>query len=124
MIGVGVVVAIIVLAASATTSIRSTVDKGFVGDFVVASNAGFSGGLSPEVAAALTQQPELAVVTEVRQTPAQVNGSGTFLPGVDPATFGEIADPGVTAGSLSDLAQVGTIGVDDADREGQGLGDR
>lgn len=125
MIGVGVVVAIIVLAASATTSIRSTVDKGFVGDFVVASNAGFSGGLSPEVAAALAQQPELAVVTEVRQTPAQVNGSGTFLPGVDPSTFGEIADPGVRAGSLSDLSGPGTIGVDAQTAKGKGwtLGD-
>jgi putative ABC transport system permease protein len=112
MIGVGVVVAIIVLAASATTSIRSTVDKGFVGDFVVASNAGFQGGLSPEVASALAEQPGLAVVTEMRQTPAQVDGSGTFLPGVDPATFGDIADPGVTAGSLSDLSELGTIGVD------------
>lgn len=125
MIGVGVVVTIIVLAASATTSIRSTVDKGFVGDFVVASNAGFSGGLSPELASALEQQPELATIAEFRSTPAQVNGSGTLLPAVDPTAFSELADLGVTQGSLSDLEQGGTISVSDAklDNEDWALGD-
>ncbi|HEY6532032.1 MAG TPA: FtsX-like permease family protein [Acidimicrobiales bacterium] len=125
MIGVGVVACIIVLAATITTSVRGTVDKGFVGDFVVQSNAGFQGGLSPEVASALDQQPDLAIVAEFRSAPAQVNGSGTLVPAVDPTAFSQLADLEVIQGSLSDLEPAGTVAVseDKLDDENWALGD-
>ena len=50
MIGVGLVAFILIFWASATDSIRGVVNKGFVGDYVVQSNAGFDGGLPPAVA--------------------------------------------------------------------------
>ncbi len=125
MIGVGLVSFILILWASATDSIRSTVDKGFVGDFVVQSNAGFQGGLPPEVAASLRDLPEVGTVAEVRVTAAEVDGTGTQVPGVDPQGFGTIADLEVRAGSLSDLSRPSTIAVYDQHAKDKGwqLGD-
>jgi putative ABC transport system permease protein len=89
------------------------VNKGFVGDFVVQSNAGVQGGLPPEVATQLQALPQVGTVAETRLTVAEVAGSGTALFGVDPKAYGAIADLGVNAGSLDGLSQVGTIAVYD-----------
>lgn len=125
MIGVGLVGFITIAAASVSESIRSTVDKGFVGDFVIQSNAGFSGGLSPDVAQQVRALPEAAVVAEIRTTAAEVDGSGTFLSGVDPTSYERIADLGVSEGSFVDLEGVGTIAVHDqtAKDKGWSIGD-
>jgi putative ABC transport system permease protein len=125
MIGVGLVAFILIFWASATDSIRGTVDKGFVGDFAVQSNAGLQGGLSPEVATQLRALPESGVVSEVRVTPAEVDGSGTVVPGVDPSNFSAIADVDVRSGSIDDLSRNGTLAVWDqtADDKGWSVGD-
>jgi putative ABC transport system permease protein len=125
MIGVGLVGFIAIVAASATDSIRGTVDKSFAGDFVVQSNAGFQGGLPPALAQDIGQLPEVAAVAEQRNGVAEVDGTGTFLGAVSGSSFGEVADVGVQQGSLSDLDEVGTIAVHDdkASDEGWSLGD-
>jgi putative ABC transport system permease protein len=125
MIGVGLVAFILIFWASATDSIRGVVDKGFVGDFVVQSNAGLQGGLPPEVATQLKALPQVGTVAETRVTVAEVAGSGTALFGVDPAAYGSIADLQVRQGSLDGLSQPGTIAVYDqtAKDKGWAIGD-
>ena len=124
-IGVGVVGFIATTAASATDSIRSTVEDSFVSDFVVQSTAGFQGGLPPEVAGQIGDLPEVAVVAQLRQGVAEVNGSGTFLSAISADTYGEVYDLGVSAGSLADLEAEGTIAVyqQKASDEGWSVGD-
>jgi putative ABC transport system permease protein len=111
---------ILIFWASATDSIRSTVDKGFVGDFVVQSNAGIQGGLPPEVATQLKGLPQIATVAETRLTVAEVAGSGTALFGVNPESYGSLADLQVREGAFDDLAQIGTIAVYDQTAKDKG----
>ncbi|MCD9623554.1 ABC transporter permease [Rhabdothermincola salaria] len=125
MIGVGLVGFITIVAASASTSIRATVDDGFVSDFVVQSNAGFQGGLSPTVADDIRALPEVEAVAELRTGVAQVDGNGTFLTGLGAEEFARVADIGVEEGDIAALADEGTIAVYDqtADDKGWALGD-
>jgi len=125
MIGVGIVGFIATVAASATDSIRGTVDSSFVGDFVVQSNAGLQGGLPPEVAQDIATLPEVATVAQQRNGVAEVDGSGTFLGAISADTCGEVADVEVSEGSLADLDEVGTIAVHDREMDDKGwvLGD-
>jgi putative ABC transport system permease protein len=125
MIGVGLVGFITIVAASASTSIRGTVDEGFLGDLVVQSNAGIGGGLPPTVASGIAALPEVAVVSSERIGPALVDGSGTLLYAVDASTFVQIGDLQVSAGDLTALDEPGTIAVyqGTADEKGLALGD-
>ena len=121
MIGVALVGFIMIVAASASTSIRGTVDKAFAGDFVVQSNAGVFGGLAPEVAASIAGLPEVEVAAEMRSGAALVDGSGIQLTAVDEAAFARVTDVGVVAGSLDDLTRPDTIAVHRDVAEARGL---
>jgi len=125
VIGVGLVGFIATTAASATDSIRGTVDKSFAGDFVVQSTAGLMGGLPPEVANDISALPEVAAVAQQRNGVAEIDGSGRFLSAISADTFEQLADLDVVAGSFTDLDEVGTIAVYDntADDKGWSVGD-
>jgi putative ABC transport system permease protein len=125
MIGVGLVAFILIFWSSATDSIRGVVNKGFVGDFVVQSNAGFDGGLPPSVATQIRALPEVATVAETRNVVAEVDGNGAFMLAVNPQTFGTLADLQVQDGTLDALAGTGTIAVYDqtAKDKGWAVGD-
>jgi putative ABC transport system permease protein len=103
MIGVGLVGFITIFAASAKTSINDSIDKAFTGDFVIDSGTFGFGGLSPELAAALTKLPEVGPVAEFRIGQANVDGGAHFVSGVDPAPLSKILDLDVAQGSLDDL---------------------
>ena len=124
MIGVGLVAFILIFWASATDSIRGVVNKGFVGDYVVQSNAGFDGGLPPSVATQIGALPEVATVAETRNVVAEVDGNGSFMLAVNPQTFGSLADLEVKEGSLDDLAERRHHRGLRPDRRGQGMVDR
>jgi putative ABC transport system permease protein len=125
MIGVGLVAFILIFWSSATDSIRGVVNKGFVGDFVVQSNAGFDGGLPPSVATQIRALPEVATVAETRNVVAEVDGNGAFMLAVNPQTFGTLADLQLQDGTLDALAGTGTIAVYDqtAKDKGWAVGD-
>ncbi len=112
MIGVGLVGFIMIVAASASTSIRGTVDKSFAGDFVVRSNAGNSGGLPTEVATAIGALPEVEVASALRSGPAEIDGTGQFLRAADPVSLAAVTDLVIDDGSIDELARIGTIAVD------------
>jgi putative ABC transport system permease protein len=119
MIGVGLVGFITIFAASAKTSINESIDKAFLGDFVVDSGTFGFGGLSPRLADSLRTLPQLRAVAEFRLGQAKIAGSSRFVGGVDPVAFGSIIDLDVGSGSLADLTG-DTLAVDSATARGKG----
>ncbi|MDH3295508.1 MAG: FtsX-like permease family protein [Acidimicrobiia bacterium] len=103
MIGVGLVATISIFAASAKASINKIIDDAFVGDLVVDSGTVGFGGLSPELAARLNEQPEVEAASGVRLGFAEIDGEAQTLYGVDPSTMGDIIDVGVLSGSIESL---------------------
>ena len=66
MVGVALVAGITVIAASVKDWTRDIFDRQFSGDFVVSTNSFGYGGLSPDVAAAVNELPDVAAATGVR----------------------------------------------------------
>lgn len=104
MIGVALVGFIAIFASSATASINKIIDDSFTGDLIIDSGQFFTGGVSPELAAAVAEVPGVAASTGVRFTDATINGSGAMVFGVDTAVLADITDPKVVDGRVSDLA--------------------
>jgi len=131
MIGVALVSAITVVAASVQRSIDTVIGEQFRGDFVVAPGGfgGFGIGFSPEVGRALRDKPALAAVMPIRQTFARAD-LGTDDPkdvhlfAVDAVASDEITDLDVAGGDLRTLATDGLAVHDEwADERGLRLGD-
>ena len=120
MIGVGLVSFITIFAASAKQSIDDSIDKAFVGDFVVDSGSFGFGGLSPDLAAELAGLPEVEAVSGYRIGQATVDGANKFLSAVDPATVDEIVDLDVVEGSLDDL-DASSVAVEEGTARDKGL---
>jgi putative ABC transport system permease protein len=115
MVGVALVAAITIIAASAKDWIRDVWGEQFTGDFVVTTGSVGFGGLSTDVAAQLAALPELDTVTGIRAGLAEVSDSGansysdqTYV-AVDPATAGRIFDIGMLSGSIDALTPGGVL---------------
>jgi putative ABC transport system permease protein len=119
MIGVGLVGFITIFAASAKTSINESIDKAFLGDYVVDSGTFGFGGLSPELATSLQRLPEVRAVAGFRVGQAKIDGGTKYVGGVDPVAFGSIIDVDVASGSLAALTG-DTIAVDSATARDKG----
>jgi len=124
MIGMGLVGAISIFAASAKASIDKIIDDSFVGDIVIDSGTFGFGGLSPELAQRLNELPEVEAASGVRLGFGEIEGEARTIYGVDPATIGDIVDVGVLSGAVEELG-VGDIAVHDvfAEEQGWALGD-
>ena len=66
MVGVALVVAITMIAATAKDWTRDVFGGQFTGDYVVSTDTAGFGGLSPEVADRLNQLPEVAAAAGIR----------------------------------------------------------
>ncbi len=123
MVGVALVAAITVIAASVKDWTRDIVDSQFTGDFVVSTNTFGFGGLSPDLALQLDALPEVAVASGIRVGAAHdINGGGdTGYVAVDPSTAGQVFDIGMIGGSLEALTPEGIL-VDDDEAADRGLG--
>jgi putative ABC transport system permease protein len=119
MIGVGLVGFITIFAASAKTSINESIDKAFLGDYVVDSGTFGFGGLSPKLAEQLRALPEVRAAAGFRIAQAKIDGGTHYVGGVDPVTFGSIIDLDVASGSLADLTG-DTLAVDSATARSKG----
>jgi putative ABC transport system permease protein len=131
MVGVALVSAITVIAASAKDWIRDVWGDEFTGDYVVSTETFGYGGLSTDVAARLNELPEVDVATGVRVGVAQVRQPGVDgrsdieYVSVDPATAGQLFDIGMVSGSIEGLTAQGVMLDDDeADARGLEVGDR
>jgi putative ABC transport system permease protein len=107
MIGLGLVSFITIFATSAKASFNASVDKSFTGSIVVDTGTFGFGGVSPDMAKSISALPEVKAASGMRMTSAQFDGATKFVNGVDPVTFPQIIDLGVTSGRLEDLGTNG-----------------
>jgi putative ABC transport system permease protein len=123
LIGVALVTAVTALAASIKTEIRTVFGEQFTGDYSVTSDSFGFGGLSPSLADALNELDVVDKAAGIGASPAQVNGDGTLLTVVDPATVGALFDLGFTVGSADALTAEGIlISESTADKKGLAVG--
>jgi putative ABC transport system permease protein len=105
LIGVALVTAVALLAATLKAQVREIFGEQFVGDYVVKTDdfTGF-GGLSPDLADQLNNVPEVEVAAGIGVKLAEIKGKGGTVTLVDPATVGEVFDLHLTSGSYADLS--------------------
>ncbi len=105
MVGVGLVAFFTIFFASATASLNHTIDQEFHGDFLVSSGQEGQGkaGLPHELDQQLSAVPGVKAVLAVQVGPAEINGSGGVLPGIETGPIDQIADIAVSEGSTSAL---------------------
>lgn len=109
-IGVALVTGVTVFASSLQETFIGTLDKRVRADLIIISSS--QQPFSPAAAAALQNDPQLAGVTAWRDGEFKDSGGSTqSVSGVDPSTLDSLYDPGVTDGSMTSLAQAGTIAV-------------
>ena len=119
MIGLGLVTFVAVFVSSLKSSATATLDRVLAADLTL-SSSNFT-PFSPQLARTLRSDPDLAVVSPVRQAEAKIGTSTTFVAGVDPATIGEVANIDMTSGSVSALSRPGTVVVSRTEARGRGF---
>lgn len=122
MVGVALVTAITIIAATAKDWTRDVFGTQFHGDYVVATNTFGFGGLSPEVADRLGALPEVDAAAGIRVGTALDLTAGGTTPYValDPAVAGRVFDIGMIEGSVEQLTVDGVL-VDDDEAGPRGL---
>ncbi|WP_030672808.1 ABC transporter permease [Streptomyces sp. NRRL B-1347] len=127
MIGVAVVSLFTVFGASLKATMDQTVSRSFAGDVAV-STPGFGAGgsgLSPRLAPALAERPEVATAVGLGRGVAEVNGKGRALTVTDPRALARSFDLGRVQGSLTGLGDDGiAVTRGEADKQRLKVGDR
>ncbi|MGW2238292.1 ABC transporter permease [Streptomyces sp. NPDC001759] len=110
MIGVAVVSLFTVFAASLKATMDQTVSRSFAGDVAVSTPSFGAGGsgLSPRLAGAVGQLPQVDTAVGLGRGVAEVDGRGRALTVTDPVALKRTFDLGRIDGSLDDL---GTDGI-------------
>ncbi|MEV7194216.1 FtsX-like permease family protein [Streptomyces sp. NPDC093510] len=109
MIGVAVVSLFTVFGASLKATMDQSVNRSFAGDVAV-STPGFGAGgsgLSPKLAPALAQRPEVETAVGLGKGAAEVDGEGRALTITDPKPFAASFELGKVDGSLDALGDDG-----------------
>lgn len=107
MIGVSLVSAAAVFAASLRDTFTRILDRAVTADYIV-GDASFQ-GMPPAVADTLRELPELAAVSPLRVTLAELEGDQIGLAAADPATIEELVNVDVIEGSVAALAGQGLL---------------
>jgi putative ABC transport system permease protein len=102
MIGVALVAFITVFAASAKSSVATSVDTAMKSDWIVTTQFGM-GGLSPSVAQRIDALPETGAVTALRYFDAKVGSTTTQASAIDPAGVERSVRLDVRTGSIGAL---------------------
>ena len=114
MIGVALISAASVFAASLRDTVGRLLDNAIKADYIVYDPSSFQ-PLPPEVAARMEALPELSDVSPFRSIRGDVGPDDTVtLTAVDPDTFPNLVDVDVTAGSFAQLNGSGLMVYDDA----------
>ncbi|MFI6937819.1 ABC transporter permease [Streptomyces sp. NPDC050418] len=127
MIGVAVVGLFTVFAASLKATMDQTVSRSFAGDVAVSAPAFGAGGsgLSPKLAPALAELPEVENAVGLGRGVAEVDGAGRQLTVTDPAGLAKGFDLGAVDGALNDLGTDGlAMARDEADSRGLAIGSK
>lgn len=122
-IGLTVVSAVAVTASSTKASLGDIVNAGNRADLILKA-AGQGSGVSPAVAEVLRGLDEVDSVVEMRYSGVRVQGSPTFVAGLQTTNLDEVADLGVRDGHIGDFRS-GTmlLGTKQADALGLEPGD-
>ncbi|MGY0022056.1 ABC transporter permease [Streptomyces sp. YJ-C3] len=126
MIGVAVVCLFTVFGASLKTTMNQTVDRSFAGDVAVSTPSFGAGGsgLSPRLAPAVAERPEVATAVGLGRGVADVDGKGRALTVTDPAALERAFDLGTVQGSMKGLGADGiALTRTEADRQHLTVGD-
>jgi putative ABC transport system permease protein len=113
MIGLSLVAAMGVLAASLKSSINHDVDNTGKAELILTDPSG-NVTLSPAAAEVLRHTDGVAAVSELGYGSAKVNGSQHYVTPIEPATIDKVLKLGVKKGSLSDLNNDGVFVYDRA----------
>ena len=125
MIGVALVGAITVFAASGKWSISHSFDQEFRGDLVLETGAWVYGGASPALAAELAEADGVAAAVPRQFARAEVAGDVTDLAGWPAETVESVFDLGVSEGSLAAMGGDGlAVSARHAEGKGWTLGER
>jgi putative ABC transport system permease protein len=103
MVGVALVAAIAVFAASVKSSIRTVFSKQFTGDVVVSTPTFGFGGLPVSLAPEIGRLPGVRAATGVQIGLAKVGGDSRTFAVVDPATVGKMFDLEMLSGTIESL---------------------
>ena len=122
MVGVAVVTLLTVFATSVKTSLKSDVDRSFVGDLAVSSPSFGGGGLSPQLASDLQKVPGVAAAVGTGQGTASVGGAATNVSFADTAKLSQAVSLDVRGGSAAALAGGREIGVSASEAKKHPLG--
>ncbi|WP_327303388.1 ABC transporter permease [Streptomyces sp. NBC_01298] len=121
MIGVAVVCLFTVFGASLKATMDGAVSRSFAGDVAVSAPSFGAGGsgLSPKLAPALAELPEVAGAVGLGKGVAEVDGSGRALTVTDPAALAAGLDLGAVSGGLDALGPDGiAVSAKEAARRG------
>ncbi len=110
MIGVALVSAAAVFAASLRATFVGVLERGVTADLLVlpANQAGGQ-GLPPVVAETIKALPEVGASTPIRGVPAQVEGELKFLGAADPTAMPELINIDITEGGYDGLDDGGIL---------------
>ncbi len=123
MIGVAVVAAFTVLAASVKASIGRTADRSVTADLVIAQTNFSAPGLDPAMVPALRQLPELDQVAAGGDGVFQIDGETVYPVVIDTSNLGAVADMEVEQGDLATLRADGlAVQADYAEEHGWTIG--
>ncbi|MEX2626452.1 MAG: FtsX-like permease family protein [Ilumatobacteraceae bacterium] len=122
MIGVALVSAAAVFAASLRDTFTRVLDRAVTADYVITD--GSFQGMPPAVARTMRELPELSALSPIRVAPVQIDGSQRGLGAVDPDTLDDLIDIDVQSGGYDGVATGGILVHDDsADDLGVTTGD-
>lgn len=121
MIGVALVTAVAILTVSIQETARAAIEDVLAADFVI-QQAGFNAfdGVSEEIAPIVAGVPGVDQVSAIKAAQVEVDGSLTFVAGVDPVTFPELTSFEEIEGGWSDLVG-NTVAVQKSKAEEDGL---
>jgi putative ABC transport system permease protein len=119
MIGVALVGFITVFAASARSSVSSTIDTAMRSDWIVETQFGM-GGLSPAATQRIDALPETGSVTALRFLEPTVGGKVKEVAALDPAHVAQTINLGKVEGNVSAVA-AGTIAVQSGEAKTLGI---
>jgi putative ABC transport system permease protein len=123
MIGLALVTFVSIFAASIKASTTETLDRTIAADYILMNDT-FT-PFSPDLAARLADQPELAAVVGVRLGAFKLNGATKQLIGIDPAAYDRVVKTEVLSGSIADLQSGGlAVKEDVAEANGWTVGER
>lgn len=109
MIGVALVSAASVFAASLRSTFVDVLERGVLADVLVMPANQAGSGLAPIIAETIADLPEVAASTPIRAVPAQIDGDTKFLGAADPTALPQLINVDVREGGFDGLDDDGIL---------------